>query len=350
MKNYFPYSLFILLLFSCDKNGNDTIPEDQFYAKYYSDNILPALLNFKSEAEKEIEAIKKFKNDKNLENFNKMKNQWLNVAVAYSKARVYNYVEIKKQFFDIKIYNFPANVDIIENNINEQTVYNTNYFSKKSSTSKGLATIEYLLFDDLESKEMLNKNAYRVNYLLGVSNEILSEANALIAFWENSYKEKFINATGSSCANNARCLAFNQIINVLDVARVTKLEKPAAINRLSSPNIKLLEAFRSKKSINLIVAHLNEIEYVYHKSNTNFASIVNSIDTNNQLSSAINNSFLEIYHEIDKLNGSLSEAILKKDPQVTVIYNALRKLIRYFSVDGASLLSIATLPTDNDGD
>ncbi|MGY5351005.1 imelysin family protein [Wenyingzhuangia sp. IMCC45533] len=351
MKIRYKLSIVMLLLIgiaSCGKEENK-LTHDVFFEKYYHDNIFPSLDNFKSAAEKQVELITKFNNNRTDENFNNLQQQWFNCASLYSKARVYNFKEINKQFFDIKIYNFPANVSSIEDNIDEDVIYNSTYLDRKSSTTKGLATVEYLLFDD-GSKTRLERNTQRYHYLLAIAQEILNEANDLIQFWQEDYLNVFINSGGKSCIKNARCLAFNQIINILDVARVTKLEKPAGINGSKGTSISDLEAFRSKKSLDLIVAQLNEVESVYSKSSTNFASIVNAIDEEQQLTKAINAAFNELYLEIDKLESSLSEAIKVNDPQINKIYDSLSELIRLFSVDGASLLSVATLPTDNDGD
>ncbi len=349
MKNYFYYFLLFVSSIACTPS-EDNNTNSQFYQNYYSDNILPALTTFKQTTERQVSLINDFQKEKSIANFEKIQQQWLTCAVSYSKARVYNFVEVKKQFFDIRIYNFPANTTSIESNIKEQTTFNNAYFARKSSTTKGLAAMEYLLFDTSESLDLLHQDVHRNNYLLGIANELLQEANSLLRFWEEEYKNQFINANDKLCVNNARCIAFNQIINVLDVARVTKLEKPAGINTLSNPSVTLLEAFRSGNSLALITAQLNEIEYIYFNSTTNFASLVNDIDTDAVLSPAIKVAFENVYTEIDTLDTNLEEAIVNNPLQTVSIYNALNELIRLFSVDGASLLSVTTLPTDNDSD
>ncbi len=197
---------------------------------------------------------------------------------------------------------------------------------------------------------LLQEDEYRLDYMLGATKEILRQVNLLIAFWEENYKENFINSKDLSCTENARCLAFNQIINLLDVIRVTKIGKPTGLESSENTNINLLQAFRSKKTLHIIKSSIEEIEYTYTKSSINFSEIVDDISGSNQISNEIANSFKEIYSTIDGLNIGLYDAISNNDKKVESLYISLSKLIRFFSVDVASMLSVSVLPTDNDGD
>lgn len=343
----------LLCLTSCKDNDESSISLDRFYESFYSVNIYPALANFKLEIEKEALYVQQFKANKTKENFKKIQDQWLIATQVYSKAKIYNYVALKNAFFDINIYNYPVNIVAIENNILESIVYNTDYFKNKSSTNKGLATIEFLLYNNQTPEQaymLLQQQNNRINYLLGVVNEVVRQSNLLISFWKDQYKNQFINSKNLTCANNARCLVFNQLINILDIIKVTKIGKPAGFEKSDNINPKSLEAFKSRSSLKLIKASLQEIEHVYSLSPINFKSIIDAIDTNKKLSKQIEKHFKEIYVIINAFDVSLDTAILNKDEKVKKLYDSLTILIRDFSVDGASLLSITILPTDNDGD
>lgn len=68
------------------------------------------------------------------------------------------------------------------------------------------------------------------------------------------------------------------------------------------------------------------------------------------MSNAIDNAFNNVYSNIDAIDSSLYDAILNDDEHVELLYNSLFDLVKHFSVDAASILSVSVLPTDNDGD
>ncbi|MBU2996805.1 imelysin family protein [Cellulophaga baltica] len=356
MKKYLLSSFCILLFtFSCKNDDTTTTAEplDDFYENFYTANIYPAIIDFQTNISTEIDYINQFNENQTAENLTLLQDQWLISAQSYSKLRAYNYVPVKQNFYDTNIYNFPVNTAIIETLIEEEATYDTSYISVKSTTSKGLGAMEFLLFNEHDTTEalaLLQDNEFRVNYLLGVAYEVLRQTELLLDFWENDYKTEFANSDGDACTSNARCLAFNQLINILDVIKVTKIGKPAGLESSDNIDLEILEAFRSKTSLELIKSSIEEVEYIYSLSDVNFASIVDEIDDTQELSGLIASSFEDVYTSIDAIDTSLYDAITANPEKVETLYNALGDLTVYFSVDGASLLSVTVLPTDNDGD
>lgn len=354
MKQLLLAMVFLVILTSC-KSGDDTgvIMNNDFYESYYTDNILPSLEQFKQE----LELLKQFTLDFETSNsdtdYQKVLAQWLTSAKAYSISEVYKFGLIKQRFFDLNIYNYPVNTTQIENNIAEKTTYDTNYFSSESTVNKGLAALEYLLYVDFNSenaKTALLNDAFRLDYLLGVMDELLIQANELISTWQNEYFDIYINANESLCNNNARCLTINQIINVLDVAKVTKIGKPAGFEKSDNIAPDNLEAYRSRNSLVLIEVMLAEVKHVYFTSDTNISSLVNSVDDKNQISAQIQNKFNALEQEITIFNNNLYDGITTNPESVRPLYDTLKELIVLFSVDVTSILSVTVLPTDNDGD
>jgi predicted lipoprotein len=354
-KQLFSCICILLLTFSCKNDDATTTvePLDDFYENFYTTNIYPAIIDFQTNISTEIDYINQFNEDQTSENLTLLQDQWLVSAQSYSKLRAYNYVPVKQNFYDTNIYNFPVNTAIIETLIEEDATYDTSYISLKSSTSKGLGAMEYLLYNEQNSTEalaLLQADQFRVNYLLGIANEVLRQTELLLDFWENDYKTEFANSDGDACTSNARCLAFNQLINILDVIKVTKIGKPAGLESSDNIDLEILEAFRSKTSLDLIKSSIEEIEYIYSLSDVNFASIVDEIDDTQELSDLIATGFDDVYSSIDAIDTSLYDAISANPEKVETLYNAVGDLTVYFSVDGASLLSVTVLPTDNDGD
>ncbi|MCB4799953.1 imelysin family protein [Neotamlana laminarinivorans] len=343
-----------ILVIACKKDDdNSESAITTFHNNYYNENIYPALTTFKAQVELQVSLSETFQTTPTKENFISLQNQWLATTEAFAKVRPYNVLAVKSLFYDIIIYNFPVTPSVIETNIEEQTTYDATYFSTKSTVSKGLGALEYLLYneqDEATALSLLQNDTFRVDYLLGVTTEVLNQTNNLVDFWELNYKNTFINLTDVSCTENARCLAFNQLINVIDVIRVTKLGKPSGLESSSSATVTDLEAYRSGQSLNLIKSELEEVQNAYALSSANFANIVDDIAGNTELSDNIDASFTNIFTYINNIDSSLYDAILNNDENVELLYNELYTLVVYFSVDGASTLSISVLATDNDGD
>lgn len=349
--------LFAILLVACKSDsGEETDPkitlDAEFYQNYYDLNIAPAVTNFKTELETELQYIQNFQSSQTDENYNAIVDQWLVCAKAYAKTQVYDFGEIENGFYDTNIYNFPIAKTSVESNIADATVFDTEYFSSKSTTTKGLGTMEYLIYADnntSEAKNLLINDSYRLDYLLAVAQEVLRQTNLIISTWEDGYATTFVNLEGSSCTQNATCLTVNQLINILDVTKVTKIGKTAGFeSTITVPEN--LEAFRSRSSLLLIQSMLEEVQKSYQNGETSFESVVDQIDDTGLISKTIDEKFTELENEITAFDNNLYDAILTDVSTIEPIYNTLNELTILFAVDVASTLSITVLPTDNDGD
>ncbi|MBE7697653.1 imelysin family protein [Tenacibaculum finnmarkense] len=346
--------LLISFVFSCKNQGEEPIVMDNvFFETYYSDNILPSLTNFKQTLKTQQTNIANFKASKSDADYKKLAAQWLVSAKAYSKTEVYNFGLIKNNYYSLNIYNYPINTALIEKNIADKSIYNQGYFSKQSTTKKGLGTLEYLLFgkqNSTEAKTLLLNDSFRMAYLEAINDELIRLSQVIIDTWEEDYKNNFANANGSTCSENAKCLSINQIINVLDMAKVTKVGKPAGFEKSSNSVPTGLQAYRSKNSLLLIQAMLAEVKDVYFNRKTNYASMVNAIDNSKKISDEIAKKFDAVDKEITALNTPLFDAINTDAKTVKPLYNALKELSILFAVDVTSILSVTVVPTDNDGD
>lgn len=347
-------SLFIIIIACGSDDDSPTISNKQFYTSYYQDNILPSITKFKQELELLKKITSDFQTSTTDENYQKIVLQWLEAAKAYSKAEVYNFGMIKQRFYDVNIYNYPINTNKIESNIIEATNFDANYFSTKSTVTKGLSTVEYLLygndFNMLQAKEKLLNNSNRFNYLIGTINELLRQSDGIINTWKDEYFQIYINADQSICTENAKCLTINQIINVLDIAKVTRIGKPAGFEKSDNVDAEILEAYRSRNSMLLIKAMLEEVNHVYFNSNTNISTLVDNINTSKEISTQIKNKLNILEEQIASFNNNLFDAVNSNPQSIRPMYISLKELTTLFSVDVTSILSVTTLPTDNDGD
>jgi predicted lipoprotein len=335
-----------------DNSSGNGSTDDDFYQRYFDQKVSAALTAFKSDSEKGVELAIAFRANPSQDKFNALQVHWKVWGSSFSRLDVYSFFEVKERFFNVNLQNFPVNTAFIESNIDDGGVYDTAYLNTKSTVTKGLATVEYLLYHERNSEEafeLLSEDTFRVDYLVAISEEILRQTNLLLEFWE-TYESEFVNSKGNSCADMARCIAFNQLINIIDVAKVTKVGKPAGLEKSSNISLDKLEAFRSGASLGLIKACLQEVEKAYSQGDSGFSIMVNDIAGSSELSNNIAAAFAKLYQDIDAMPDGLYVAISNGDPMVLTFYDDLTQLIKYFSVDAASILSVTVVPTDNDGD
>ncbi|ANW96338.1 hypothetical protein AXE80_08630 [Wenyingzhuangia fucanilytica] len=354
MKKIFVLIFVISSFVSC---SSDSVSSDnqQFYESFVDNNITPLLNQLEIDCENQRDAILAFKENPTQSNFNVIQEKWLSTALTFSKTTLYNYPKVASKYFNINIYNYIISPSKIESEITINTTFTSSYFNNKTQTIKGLGSIEYLLYNNNNEQEALNlltqeNNASkRIDYLLALSEYTLAQATSLKNFWLNEYKQDFITANSKACSDNRKCIAINQIINVLDVARVTKIGKPAGIDGVHT-NVELLEAYKSKSSLLLIKASLEEAKKIYLAGTQSFHTLVDEIDDSKKITASINGNFSTTFKAIDDFNNTLYDGIVSNSDGIHPIYNGIKSLVTSFSVDVTSILSIATLPTDNDGD
>ncbi|MEO0901249.1 MAG: imelysin family protein, partial [Bacteroidota bacterium] len=107
--------------------------------------ILPTITDFNVEASRFNDLTDTYLGDPNETNFEALRDQWIQTALAYEKTYVFHIGIARDRFLNRAIYNWPTVTNAIEefianNEVTEETV------ESLSPQIKALAGIEYLLF------------------------------------------------------------------------------------------------------------------------------------------------------------------------------------------------------------
>lgn len=326
MNRLFLYCISLCFLISCAKNDDEVKTFDEFsLLENVGKNIIYShYQNFETNTNLLIKEIK-------IDNLEKLQNTWKSCQNEWQMCQLYEIGEIKKQFLHFPLYKHPIDTQQIEEFIiNNETFDLTNV----SSSIKGLACLEYLLFyktDLLKDKHL--------NYLEAVAKDVNSQAKNLVSVWNNSsdfYTNNQRNTDGS--INQL----VNQMISLLEEISNSKLSKPLYENAK-------VEAPFSQYSIQLIEYNLLALQELYlGKEGISFDDYLifsEKDNLNNQIKAQLKKCI-----SLSKFNTSLQDKITNDKEKVIELHTEIKKLLVLIKVDLSSQLSIIVTFNDADGD
>ncbi|MEM9078811.1 MAG: imelysin family protein, partial [Bacteroidota bacterium] len=267
MKN--PLFLVVLLLFigSCDEKVKDrTFDVDLFLREVTQKVILPTLDDFKIQAEQLTQETESYVTSPSLEQLEIVRKQWVKTAYAYERTYNFHFGPAKSKFIHRAIYNWPTVPETIENLLSSKE-FNEETMAKASPQVKGLAALEYLLYNEDIDKvhtQMTEQEPRRV-YLLHCANFLEGQANRLVSIWAEegeNYAETFVTSRDTGLKNSFNLL-FNGLFNAINTAKFTKIGKPGGLEKSPRTNPQKVQAPYSNESLALTRESVEVIEEVF---------------------------------------------------------------------------------------
>ncbi|MEM8847258.1 MAG: imelysin family protein, partial [Bacteroidota bacterium] len=316
--------------------------------------ILPTITDFNVEASRFNDLTDTYLGDPNETNFEALRDQWIQTALAYEKTYVFHIGIARDRFLNRAIYNWPTVTNAIEefianNEVTEETV------ESLSPQIKALAGIEYLLFkgDVATTNQEFLDDEKRREYLRLSVEFLIFQADRLLSIWESSgedYANTFINSndTGVRASFN---LFFNGLNNAVDVGKVTKIGKPGGLETSDIPNPDIVQAPFSNISLDLLEVSMEMVEEAFFAEGiTNISDYILFILKEDSLNNDIQTKIDEVQEAIEAINVSLELAVNDNAAEVENLHTKLTELGILLTVDARSTLSIIITSTDNDGD
>ena len=343
---------------SSDNEPNNPIKENfevtQLLTEVTTNIIMPTIANFKTQAKLFDDSVTNYLSNPSEANLNTARTQWIQTALSYEETYSFHIGVARARFLHQAIYNWPTVAssieDFIENSeVTEETV------AAISPQIKALAGLEYLLFkgDVASTNQEFIANEKRRDYLKLSSTFIVSQADRLSNIWAadgEDYSNTFINSDESGIDAPFNLL-FNGLNNAVDTGKVTKIGKPAGLEKSSITNPEIVQAPYSDQSLALLLRSIEIVEEVFFStSNTNIADYIFFISKDDGLSNDIQIAVNEVKEAIDAIPVPLSEAVDGNAAEVENLHTKLTNLGVLISVDARSILSIIITSTDNDGD
>lgn len=296
-----------------------------------------------------------FTNNVNVSNLEKVQKSYKELASVYAKMYVFNVGDAKGNFFNRRINFWPVYNLAIEKAISTNDNISEEKFKNYGSASRNLPGIQYLLFKDEDNNKITDEfktQPLRKKYLIMATDEleVLFKSVNDLWFGEENYATTFKSKTEQGL-KGAFNLLYNGMYNVVDNNKVTKIGKPAGLEKSSHTNPEIVEAFYSKQSLALIKSNLESIEELFFSDKiTNIASYIESISKNKDITNKLKTQINTCYSIIDSIQVPLKTAVDSEKDKVKNLHKAYANLLAIMNADIRSALSIIITGTDNDGD
>ena len=321
--------------------------------------ILPAHRQLVEEAEQLDAAARQFASAPTLERLESLRAGWLSASLAWKGVELY---ELPGMFlFHNAIEKRPARVAFIEDLITQADRaaldgVNAAFIESLGSTSKGLAAIEYLIFESAGAEaSVLDRFAdpARRAFVTALTANLAAKTEELYRFWApegGDYAGTF-RANGSEGADlrGSISLLANQMIQLVEMVMRTRLGVPmGAVDGVPRP--REVEAYPSGESLALMAASLASIQRALDAGLYDYLDYLDPSPADRKLSSAIRAQLETVFDTLAGVPAPLSRAVTESPAEVEAAFESMRPLLVLIKTDLAALLGITVTFSDNDGD
>jgi len=311
-------------------------------------------------------AVTTFTNTPTLANLEAAQEAWRTAAVARTSLLTFRLGLVDDSRLHSRLDNRPARVSFIEDTIAGDVTIDAAFIDSIGSSSIGLGTLEYLLFDPEGGNEVVlvrfteAENAERRrNYLLGVAQNLPLKADELLQVWlpeGENYAQLFIAADmdGGELQGSMNMLV-NQMVADLEEILGTRMGKPTGNNSNGQARPDLVESPFAFWSLPRIEATLGMMHTIYTGGDgLGFDDYLDFVEAKGEgdvpLSKVIDAQFATTLAAFDDIDGSLHTAVTDHPDQVNTAYDEVRTLLVLIKADMANHLGVTLTFNDNDGD
>lgn len=323
--------------------------------------IMPAYtrLNYRMQ---ELEAdVAEFNANPNAALLQDLRQEWIDTYTDWQYANAFNFGPAGEQGLRRglieEIGTWPISQSKVEDAISAGT-WNLNDFNRDA---RGFLTVEYLIFGHNTSDEALLEsfqNQMRRDYLTAVVSDIKSRVEAVLDEWTGSYRAEFISSTGTS-AGSSISVYYNEFVRSYEALKNFKVGLPLGMRPGQiQAEPQLVEAYYSGTSVQMMHAHLDAVENIWHGRNregnlgTGFIDYLNSVAGGPELVAATIDQLADVRASLDAvpLTQPASEQIQNSPQALDDFHTQLQMHTRFFKSDMSSLLGITITFSSGDGD
>lgn len=363
MKAYLiPILLLLLTTEACKtKSSNlDKYDRANLLQSIASNVISPAYADLKNATDALSTATNDFTSNPTQTNLTTAQSAFENTLDKWMYCEAFNFEYASTSSLQNQIATTPANFAVIEsellnNNIDEA------YINATGTTRKGLAAIEYLLYDKtqnaqavLDSFNLSSNAANRKQYLTALVQHIRIKATQANTEWNNgaSYTS-FVSKTKLDIGGSLNVYV-NTFAEHIEFVRRGKIGKPSGIENNGLVDTSGFEYRLSVRSLKNIETNIKAWKAIY-SSNTgvgldDYLDFVDAKYNGTSLSTTISTQIDECLTKVAAINNPLTKAALTQVNDVKALHLEIKKLTVLTKVDLASNLGVIITFSDNDGD
>lgn len=354
------FCLALMGLFACNspkENKNDTFNRGEMLKNYADNLILPAFTDLQKSVKNLAVKIDTLITTQNSFNLNKAQVAWLEAYTSWQYVNAYNFgpggAEGIRRALIENIATFPVSESKIATAIENP---NFNDFNRDT---RGFLAVEYLIYEG-DQTTIFNRLADEksASYLKELVKHIEDNINSVLTAWNGSYRSEFLSNTGTDVGSSTSQL-YNEFIKSFESKKNIKIELPLG-KRPGQTQVepKLVEAYYSGKSLELLATHLTAIYKLYNGESKNgtkglgFVDYLKTVEGGTTLVASTQAQWQEILSAFNviPLDNPLSDQVVNNFQTIDNFRIELQKHTRFFKSDMSSILGIAITFSSGDGD
>lgn len=323
-----------------------------------TETILPLHETLAAEAGELEAAGIAFQSTPNADNLAAFRAQYRDTALAFEQVQVYGFRRVMP--LTTQIDSPPPNIPFVQGYIDleEPGTIDAAFVENLGSSSKGLPTLEYLIFGE-DALTSLTETQNRRDYAAAIASDIRRVADQLVVEWtpaESGYGNRFVSADGepASVRSSISMLSNEMIAELEDVGQFW-LGGALGYRDGGDPRPDLVEAPYSDLSTEKLIANLEGVQFALNgrgdsPSLADYLDFLDAEMNGEPMSDVINAQIEATIDALQAIDGPLEIAVVEDTATVEAAYTEAVTLLRLVKTDMASQLGITVTFTDNDGD
>lgn len=357
------FSFISLCFTSCkeDHPGEDLgFNKNAFLVHQADEIIIPSMQQLHTSANALFHALDAFCQSPDSNRLLHAREKWWNTYRDYLAVSAFNFgpaaaVGLQKDLSE-EIAIFPIDAMAIE-----EKVESGNFgFSDFKRDSRGLLSIEYLLFNNSVNQTIIDfYSSNRRDYTLQLSTHLKQRVFDVLQSWNSSYRQAFISNNGSG-AGSSVSLLYNAFVQSFEATKNFRLGVPLGLRAgQNTAEPERVECLYSGKGADALEIQLKALYRMYEgqsllsdHNSLGFKAYLMSVYGGPALVEETEASYESIMNQLEELgkNSGLDVQIQKNPKPLEELHNALQKHTRFFKSDMSSLLGIAITYVSGDGD
>lgn len=346
---------------------NEPFDREAMLESLGNDVIIPTYQAFADEAAALADEAEAFCERTSASRLSDLQDQWKVARAAWKRTETTNFGPYTEQPWRLgpKIDSWPVREVTVEENLASETPLTFEVVSGLGASSRGLATMEFLIFDPAGAGVALERfdsdvSGQRCNYTMALAEDLQANAQAMVTAWSpegDDYLGELLASGEPGAPFMSIGDATNEIVNRMlflaeNVMR-DKLGGPLGLQSGGEPRPELVESRYSDHSIEDILANLEGLENIYRGRFDARQGIGVQLwvrwygpDVDRQMLRAIT----EARWAVEEIPAPLSRAVVNDPELVQAAYEQMRELRNTIGVDVINALAGSVAFNESDGD
>jgi predicted lipoprotein len=360
MRTFFKLFTFFLCLglfnmVACKKQPN--FDKEAMLSGIINEYVLPSYQQLLVDNQALETACLNFEQSLTLTSLEQVQAAWKTTMKSWSMVEMLVFGPGRDNYRYLKLDNTPTSISFIENAIADTVLIDSFYIADRSSYTKGLASVEYLIFDANNNQGAL-LNAYqtavnkerRFAYLLNCIKNTKGLIKELEIEWSGSYGATLSQSTGNESQEGIAAFS-NAIVHMSQTLAVKKLAKPLGKesgDQLLHPEY--LESPYAHFSWDIMLYNLKGIQQIFGTSEKGLGSYLNYLINDDALTIGIVAQAKKVEGLIEARQLTLFDDLTTNTAEVELIYEEMGQLYTDLSSHVVTYFSITILANPDDGD